>query len=261
MVDSEDLYDQQHIAFLEAIWGEGYLSPGGPAEVSRVLERLDLTGKRVLDIGCGSGAITLSLAVDHGAAQVVGVDVEEPVCDAARARISAAGAVDRVTIQQVAPGPFAFDEQTFDVVFSKDSIIHIPDKEFLAREAFRVLRPGGWFAASDWLISHDDAPSPEMATYIKLEALEFAMASPAQYRRAMADAGFAAISLRNRNAWYAEVAAAELNWLNGPGHAALGDAFGRDFIDHNIEIWQAMVGVLKSGEHCPHHIRGQRPAS
>lgn len=259
MTDAEDLYDQHHIAFLETIWGEGYLSPGGPAEVSRVLDGLNLRGKRVLDIGCGSGAITLSLAVDHGAAQVVGVDVESPVCVAARERINAAGATDRVTIQQVAPGPFAFDDQTFDVVFSKDSIIHIPDKDFLAREVFRVLRPNGWFAASDWLISHDGAPSPEMAAYIKLEALEFAMASPARYRAALTGAGFDQVSLRNRNDWYADIGSAELAWLTGPKRAELSTTFGRDFIDHSIATWTAMVRVLKSGEHCPHHIRAQRP--
>jgi phosphoethanolamine N-methyltransferase len=199
MNDEAELYGTQHIAFLEAIWGEGYLSPGGPDEVARVLERLDLTGKRVLDIGCGSGAITLSLAVDHGAALVVGVDVEAPACEAARARITAAGAADRLTIQQVSPGPFAFGDMIFDVVFSKDSIIHLPDKDFLAREVFRVLRPGGWFAASDWLISHDNTPSPEMAAHIKLEALEFAMASPARHRDAFAGAGFSEVGLRNRN--------------------------------------------------------------
>ena len=175
MSETDLLYDNAHIAFLESIWGEGYLSPGGPEEVSRVLEGLDLTGKRVLDIGCGSGAITLSLALDHGAAHVVGVDVETDVCTAAQARINRAGATNRVTIKQVTPGRFAFEDSSFDLVFSKDSIIHIPDKSFLAAEVLRVLRPGGWFAASDWLISHSGTPSTDMAAYIKLEALDFAI--------------------------------------------------------------------------------------
>ncbi len=56
---------------------------------------------------------------------------------------------------------------------------------------FRVLKPGGWFAASDWLMAHDDAPSPEMATYIALEDLDFAMASPARViAAALEAAGF-----------------------------------------------------------------------
>jgi phosphoethanolamine N-methyltransferase len=260
MSGDEDLYDDAHISFLEAIWGEGYLSPGGPEEVARVVEGLDLKGKRVLDIGCGSGAITLSLLRDHGAAHVTGIDVEGPVCAAARARAEAAGAGDGITIRQVVPGPFDFGNGSFDVVFSKDSIIHIPDKEFLAGEVFRVLRPGGWFAASDWLISHDGVPSAEMQAYIKLEALEFAMASPGRYRAALEGAGFENIGLRNRNEWYAGVARTELAWLTGPERGALNEAHGKAFIDAQIETWTAMVGVLESGEHCPHHIRAQRPA-
>ena len=42
--------------------------------------------------------------------------------------------------------------------------------------------PGGWFVASDWLISHDGEPSPEMADYIAKKNLDFGMASPARYR-------------------------------------------------------------------------------
>lgn len=256
---SDDLYDDLHIAFLEALWGEGYLSPGGPEEVARVIEGLDLAGKRVLDIGCGSGAITLALARDHGAAHVTGVDVEGPVCAAARARVADAGAGDRVEIRQVAPGPFAFADATFDVVFSKDSIIHIPDKDFLAAEVFRVLRPGGWFAASDWLMSHDGPPSPEMQAYIAAEALEFAMASPRRYEAALRGAGFDAVTLRNRNPWYLEVARAEKDWLTGQGRPGLEARFGAAFVAGQIATWEAMIGVLATGEHCPHHLRGQRP--
>ncbi len=52
MTDSELLYDDLHIAFLEDLWGGGFLSPGGAEEALRVVQGLDLAGKRVLDIGC-----------------------------------------------------------------------------------------------------------------------------------------------------------------------------------------------------------------
>ena len=80
----------------------------------------------------------------------------------------------------------------------------------MARQAFRVLKPGGQFAASDWLISHEGPPSLQMTDYIKEEGLDFAMASPATYRQAMQDAGFVEVELVNRNPWYAKVAAQEL---------------------------------------------------
>ena len=83
-----------------------------------------------------------------------------------RAKVERAGLADRVEIRRVEPGPMPLPDASVDIVFSKDSIVHIPDKEALAADAFRVLRPGGWFLASDWLISHDGEPSPEMAEYI-----------------------------------------------------------------------------------------------
>lgn len=254
----EDLYNTQLIAFLEDLWGDGFLSPGGADEVGRVLEGVDLTGKRVLDIGCGSGAIACLLASAYGAAHVTGIDVEDPVCDAARARVAEAGLKDKVEIVKAVPGPMPFAEGSFDVVFSKDSILHIPDKAAMAAEVFRVLKPGGQFAASDWLISHDDTPSPGMSHYLKMEDLEFDMASPTRYRAAMEGAGFADVHLVNRNPWYAKVAAAELAELTGPNAAAWKERHDPAFIDHQIELWTAMVPVLESGEHCPHHIKGRK---
>jgi phosphoethanolamine N-methyltransferase len=188
-------YDDGVIGFLGELWGEGYLSPGGPEEVARVLDGIALTGLTVLDVGCGAGGITVDLVRRFGAGRVIGIDVESAVCAAARERVEASGLSDRIEIIEVEPGPFPLADGAVDIVFSKDSIIHIPDKEWLAGEAFRVLRPGGWFVASDWLIGHDGPPSPEMAEYIKLEDLDFAMASSARYRRALEGAGFADVRL------------------------------------------------------------------
>jgi SAM-dependent methyltransferase len=258
-LDENDLYSDAYNDFLAAVWGEGYLSPGGPEEVSRILEGLDLTGARMLDIGCGTGGIAVSLVRDHGAAHVTGIDIEAPACAAAGRLAAAAGLADRVTIRKVEPGPLDFADSSFDVVFSKDSIIHIADKEALAADVFRVLEPGGWFAASDWLISHDDEPSAAMKRYIEAEGLDFTMASPARYEAALKAANFESVRLVNRNPWYAAVAREELDRMSGEARADLVDRFGRALVDSNIEIWQAMVKVLESGEHCPHHLRGQRP--
>lgn len=259
MTDDAPLYDDQHIGFLEDMWGEGFLSPGGAEEAARVVEGLDLAGRTVLDIGCGTGAVALLLAGRLGAARVVGLDVEAPVCAAARRRVAAAGLSERVEIVLAAPGPLPFGPESFDIVYSKDSIIHIPDKEALSADVCRVLRPGGWFAASDWLIAHDGLPSAEMQAYIAAEDLDFAMASPARYRRALEAAGFADVALRNRNGWYREVAADELARLTGPERARLERSHGRAFIATQIATWTKMLAVLRSGEHCPHHLRGQKP--
>lgn len=256
---SSDNYDNRHIALLEMLWGDGYLSPGGPEEVARVIDGLSLKGCHVLDIGSGSGAIAVALVRDHHATYVTGIDIEEPVCAASRRRVAAAGLSDQISILKVDPGPLPFDDAALDVVFSKDSIIHIPDKETLCEDIFRVLKPGGWFAASDWLISHDGEPTPEMSHYIALEDLDFAMASPARYSDALKAAGFQNITLTNRNAWYADLAQRELERFTGSDRAALEAAHGQDLIESSINTWTAMIKVLNTGEHCPHHLRAQKP--
>ncbi len=256
---SDPHYPPRMIAMLEAIWGTGFLSPGGAEEVARVIGDHDLTGQSVLDIGCGAGGIDIALVQTHGAAFVTGIDVEDPVIEHARGLIDAAGLSARIGLAKVAPGPLPFPPGCFDVVFSKDSIVHIPDKAALMAEVFRVLRPGGWFLASDWLIGHDDAPSPMMVAYVAAEGLDFGMASPARYRAAMAGAGFVAVRTVSRNAWYRQTARDELGRLRGAEGDAAAAVVGADFVAENCAIWERMIPVLDTGEHCPTHLRAQKP--
>jgi phosphoethanolamine N-methyltransferase len=256
---SGELYHDGLIGMLEAVWGEGFLSPGGPEEVARVIAGLDLTGLSILDIGCGAGGIDCLLVETHGAGFVTGIDVEDTVLNAARERAAKKGLSSRTGFLKTVPGPLPFAPSTFDMVFSKDSIVHVPDKHGLARDVFRVLKPGGWFAASDWLIGHDGEPSEAMKEYIAAEGLDFGMASPARYKAALEAAGFRDISITSRNAWYREIAKAEIARMRGPLYADTVAKLGKDFVDHNIAIWAKMLPVLESGEHCPTHIRGRKP--
>jgi phosphoethanolamine N-methyltransferase len=258
--EAEPEYDDTAIRFLEALWGEGYLSPGGPDEVDRVVEGLPLAGRTLLDIGCGAGGVTLHLVVKHGLAHATGFDVERPVIEAARRHAAASGLSARTGFVQAPPGPLPFPDAGFDIVFSKDALLHVPDKDFVFAEIFRVLKPGGVFAASNWMISHDGEPSPDMATYVAAEGLSFAMASPARYAEAMRRAGFIGVETRDRNAWYREVARGELARLKGPLYDTVAAAVGAAYVDKNVKTWEAMQKVLDSGEHRPTHLRGWKPA-
>ncbi|HMQ56914.1 MAG TPA: methyltransferase domain-containing protein [Rhizobiaceae bacterium] len=261
MAQSQDgeLYHASLIAMLERVWGDGWLSPGGPDEVRRLLEGLDIAGKSVLDIGCGAGGVDVALAGGHGAGYVTGIDVEDTVLDHARRIVEKAGLSSRIGIVKVAPGPLPFPPGCFDIIFSKDSIVHIPDKHTLMRDVFRILRPGGWFVASDWLIGHDGEPSQQMQDYIASEGLDFGMASPARYRDAMEKAGFTDIATVSRNAWYRVRAREELERMRGDLYAEAVASLGKEFVDHNIAIWSNMLPVLESGEHCPTHLRARKP--
>jgi phosphoethanolamine N-methyltransferase len=251
-------YDDALVALLELVWGEGYMSPGGPEEIRLIVEGVELGGKAVLDLGCGTGGITRFLAESYRPASIVGIDVDRGLIERATRRAADAG-LGSVTFRTVTPGPLPFADGSFDVVFSKDAMVHIENKEALFADIFRVLRPGGRLAASDWMSGTDGPFSAAMAYYLQTEGLGFGMASPTRYRSALAAAGFRDIRLTDRNAWYAPIAHVEHDALAGPLYDKLVARVGKDFVDHEIEVWRAMTVVVDSGELRPGHLRARKP--
>ena len=67
------------------------------------------------------------------------------------------------------------------------------------------------------------------------------------------------IELVDRNGWYREVASDELDRLTGSERSRFEALLGAEELDRQVMIWEAMVPVLQSGEHCPHHISARRP--
>lgn len=254
-------YNDTMIQTLAVIWGEGFLSPGGAEEVAELLRGIDLSGKRVLDVGCGAGGIELLLARDYGAAEVVGIDVEAPVLEHARQLIARHGLSGQVHFRQVIPGPLPFPDASFDVVFSKDAVIHIPDKEAWCQDMFRVLRPGGLLVASDWMRVDESEPSPAMLAYMEAEGLSFRMGSLPRYGEALRAAGFVSVELRDRNAWYQSLVRAELEQMRGPLRKTLEAAVGLEETARNIALWEHLCAVVESGELRPGHFRASKPAA
>ena len=74
-MEHENEYHDGMVRMLELIWGDGYMAPGGPGNVAKMLDGIDTAGKRILDIGSGSGGPALEMARTHGAS-VVGIDLE-----------------------------------------------------------------------------------------------------------------------------------------------------------------------------------------
>jgi phosphoethanolamine N-methyltransferase len=253
-------YDDKLVTMLEIIWGDGFLSPGGAEEVALLLEGEDISDKVIIDIGCGIGGIDVLLVRAHGAASVTGVDIEQAVLDRSQKRAEAEELLDRLAYHLVEPGPLPFGPASFEVVFSKDAMIHIPNKEALFADVYRILRPGGLFVASDWLRCDDNPPSPEMAYYLEVEGLDFGMASAQRYEKALQSAGFVDLKHRDRNAWYSDLSRKEYEKMKGPLYPKMAEMLGSENADRYVEIWRAMNLVLESGELCPGHFRAVKPS-
>ena len=253
-------YDEDMISLLEAVWGEGFLSPGGTEEVDRVVGNKDLSQASILDIGCGIGGAAIHLARTRQPGRVTGIDIEENLVHKAQELANKKNVSSICHFQRVDPGPLPFQPCSFDVVFSKDSIIHIADKFSLAKNIYEVLRNDGWFIGSDWLSGYEGEPSPQMQAYIDAEGLDFGLASASTYQEAFNAAGFVDVEIDERNAWYRNQARAERDNLAGPLYERLVAQVGEDFLNREIDVWDKMIIVLDSGELRPTHLRARKPA-
>jgi phosphoethanolamine N-methyltransferase len=253
-------YDEAFIVGLQWMWGDGYLAPGGASEVAELLRDVDIRGCRTLDIGSGLGAIAALLVETYGASEVVGVDVEPHLVEHSLQRVATAGLSDKVTFQLVEPGPLPFADASFDAVFSKDAIVHIPDKSPFYAEVLRVLKPGGVFVGSDWLRGGSGEPSPVAAQWLELVHLDLRLRNLDETRAALESAGFRDVSMNDRNAWYREEVKAELASLDGDRLDGLAERIGREQAEYRLKNSQLKQKVIDEGFLRPTHFAGYKPA-
>ena len=99
-------------------------------------------GARVLDAGCGSGAIARLLAAHHPAAEIVGVDVNPEYVAYAR-NLAARQGLRNLTFETRDLGASQLADASFDVVWSHQVLFFLPSPDTALRELRRILRPGG----------------------------------------------------------------------------------------------------------------------
>ncbi|WP_431298835.1 class I SAM-dependent methyltransferase [Tabrizicola sp. BL-A-41-H6] len=244
---------------LELIWGEGFMSPGGPAEVARIVGGRPLDGCEVLDIGCGLGGADIALVVTHGAASVTGIDVQAELIEGASHRVARQGLSERIRFVQIVPGPLPFANESFDVVFSKDALLHVADKAAIYREAFRVLRPGGRLMVSDWLRGQGDGIDGIVDDFVAAAGHAFHMVTLPQISAHVAAAGFTEVETEDRGMWYLGEAKEELERLGGALGDRFADQFGAQALADETEFWRVLVRALDARAMSPGHIRATKP--
>lgn len=119
------------------LWWEDYYLP----VFEYVLSKMgDLEGKRILELGTGTGG-TATLLAKKGAS-VVGIDLLSFRLDEAKDRVKHHEVADSVDFSLMDATQLAFPDNTFDFVISKSVLVFTEHTE-TALECYRVLKPGG----------------------------------------------------------------------------------------------------------------------
>jgi ubiquinone/menaquinone biosynthesis C-methylase UbiE len=133
--------------------------------------RLDIAarlnpGDRVLDLGCGTGALAALLA--RKGVQVTAVDISPPMLGAAARRLREAGLADRVVLRELGAAELdaAFADASFDAVVSTLVFSELVEEEieYTLVGCRRILRPGGQLLVADEVLP--DSTLGQVATFI-----------------------------------------------------------------------------------------------
>ena len=110
----------------------------------------DLTDKKILDVGTGTGTMAVMVKQAFPSAEVVGLDGDPQILEIARSKAQSLGI--EIQFDQGMSFELPYLDGSFDVVLTSMMLHHLTreDKQSTAREMYRVLRPGGKLFGADF---------------------------------------------------------------------------------------------------------------
>ncbi|CAO2818129.1 unnamed protein product [Amaranthus hypochondriacus] len=252
-VDSEDdkgfqrfldtsQYKCNSILRYERVFGPGYVSTGGIETTKEFVSKLDLKpGQKVLDVGCGIGGGDFYMAENFDV-EVVGIDLSVNMISFALER--SIGLKCAVEFEVADCTKKNYPEHSFDVIYSRDTILHIQDKPALFRSFYKWLKPGGKVLISDYC-KRAGPPSPEFAMYIKQRGYD--LHDVEAYGQMLKDAGFDEVVAEDRTDQFIKVLQKELNSLEAEKEEFIHDFSVEDYNDI-VDGWKAKLVRSTMGE-------------
>jgi ubiquinone/menaquinone biosynthesis C-methylase UbiE len=115
-----------------------------------VVERWGVSSGRVLDVGTGTGMLAIEFAKGIPTVEVVGLDLSDVALELARDNAQKSRASSRVSFERGDAEDMPFEDDTFDLVISGNTLHLLKNPVRMLNEIQRVLKPGGRFLVSDF---------------------------------------------------------------------------------------------------------------
>ncbi len=186
--DVRKVYDGPEGKLWELVMGE-QIHVGGWKSSKDLAARAGMKkGMKVLDL-CSALGAGLRFLVGNYDVEGFGLDGTRHMIDEAQRRAVESGMSGKISMKFGDVTDIPWPDRTFDLVWGEDAWCYVADKNKLVAEAFRVLKPGGKIAFTDWIEAVEglsDEEAERINSFMKFPYME----SRASYGRMLSGAGF-----------------------------------------------------------------------
>jgi len=242
----ENQYSRNGILRYAAIFGRTYVSVGGETTTSMFVATLGLKkGMKVLDIGCGTGGSAFFMARRYEA-EVYGVDLSTNQINLAQeyrqemepqVKYRTQFYVEDVTTME-------YPKDFFDVIYSRDAIMHIEDKASLYSNLLYSLKPGGKLLVSDYCRG-DQENSQRFLDYVAQR--NYKLHTVSEYGNILEGAGFREVLAQDKTNLMVDIMHMELDKFRNIKESFISEFSEQDYNDI-AEGWEVKVVRCKEGD-------------
>ena len=255
---SDNNYNENNIDTMEMVYGKGYLSAGGDAEVLRILQGIDIEGKNVLDVGSGLGGACVAMAKNLNPQRVAGFDIDPIVLDRAQKLIKENHLDDTIELVSGIAGPLPFEDSSFDVVYVTAVSCHMQDLSGFFQDIYRVLKPKGCVVGSEWMIKQNNAAYKGFDDLLRQRGLNFYFVDQTDFVDALNTASFANIQINDRTEAFTEFSKLGVQQVQGELKESIVSKLGQSGYDAFLHWAQIRYAGLSDGGLLQQHFRAEK---
>ncbi|PIC23111.1 hypothetical protein B9Z55_016918 [Caenorhabditis nigoni] len=248
-------YTSTGIDAYEWMFGVNFISPGGYAENLKIIKRFgDLKpGQTMLDIGVGIGGGARQVADEFGV-HVHGIDLSSNMLAIALERLHEEKD-SRVKYSITDALVYQFEDDSFDYVFSRDCIQHIPDTDKLFSRIYKALKPGGKVLITMYGKGYGEQ-SEQFKEYVAQRA--YFLKNLKEIHQIAEKVGFTNIVTENMTPRFKEILIEERTHLE-QNEAEFLSKFQQRERDSLISGWTNKLGYIEKDNHNWNFFMAQKP--
>jgi len=240
-------YCKNGILRYEKIFGEHFVSVGGETTTAKFCLEMNLKeNQKVLDVCCGIGGSTFYMAKHYGVS-VYGIDLANnmiKIANEKREKMSP-GIKHRCQFHLTDATTMDYPENFYDVIYSRDGIMHIEDKLSLYKKFYKSLKPGGCILITDYCIGANDNSSDHFKEFVKQRG--YKLKTVKDYGEILKEAGFGDVEANDVTDYFVQVSEDELKKYRAMKNEVLQEFTEDDYLAI-CKGWEEKIARGKSGD-------------